>query len=73
MKASASRSTAAAVAVHFTLGHSRAMMAAAVLNQKLGTLLRMHEQAFQQLGGVPRKILYDRMRTVWQEIGERAD
>jgi transposase len=57
----------------FTLGHSRAMMAAAALDQKLGTLLRMHEEAFRQLGGVPEEILYDRMKTVWQEIDERGE
>ena len=57
----------------FTLGHSRAMMAAAALEQKLGTLLRMHEEAFRQLGGVPEEILYDRMKTVWQEIDERGE
>jgi hypothetical protein len=27
----------------------------------------MHEEAFQQLGGVPKEIFYDRMRTDWQE------
>jgi len=48
----------------FTLGHSRAMMAAAALDQKLGTLLGLHEEAFEQLGGGPEDILYDRMRTV---------
>jgi len=57
----------------FTLGYSRAMMATAALNQKLGTLLRMHEQAFEQLGGVPLEILYDRMRTVWQETDDRGE
>lgn len=57
----------------FTLGHSRAMMAEAALEQKLGTLLRMHEEAFRQLGGVPQEILYDRMKTVWQEIDERGE
>lgn len=31
------------------------------VDQKLGTLLRMHEEAFRQLGGVPTEILYDRM------------
>lgn len=31
----------------FTLGHSRMMMAEAALNQKLGTLLKMHEEAFR--------------------------
>jgi len=51
----------------FTLGHSRMMMAEVALNQKLGTLLRMHEEAFRQLGGVPEEILYDRMKTVWLE------
>ncbi len=49
----------------FTLGYSRRMMAEAALDQKLGTLLRMHEEAFRQMGGVPEEILYDRMKTVW--------
>jgi transposase len=57
----------------FTLGHSRAMMAQAAVDQKLGTLLRMHEEAFRQLGGVPEEILYDRMRTVWLDIDERGE
>ena len=57
----------------FTLGYSRAMMAEAALDQKLGTLLKMHEEAFQQLGGVPEEILYDRMKTVWVEIDERGE
>ena len=42
-----------------TLGYSRRMMAEAATDQKLGTLLRMHEAAFQELGGVPEEILYD--------------
>jgi transposase len=33
------------------------LMAEAALDQKLGTLLRMHEEAFRQLGGVPEEIL----------------
>jgi len=41
----------------FTLGYSRTMMAEAALDQKLGTLLKMHEEAFRQLGGVPEEIL----------------
>lgn len=57
----------------FTLGYSRTMMAEAGFNQRLGTLLRMHEAAFHQLGGVPREILYDRMRTVWQGTDERGE
>jgi len=31
----------------FTLGYSRRMMAEAALDQKLGTLLRLHEEAFR--------------------------
>ena len=42
----------------FTLGYSRRMVAEAALDQKLGTLLRLHEAAFQQIGGVPEEILY---------------
>ncbi len=57
----------------FTLGHSRAIMAAAATDQKLPTLLRMHEQAFRQLGGVPQEILYDRMKTVLEGVDERGE
>jgi transposase len=57
----------------FTLGYSRMMTAKAALNQKLGTLLRMHEAAFAEMGGVPEEILYDRMKTVWQETDERGE
>jgi transposase len=56
-----------------TLGYSRMMMAEAVLDQKLGTLLRMHEEAFRQLDGVPEEILYDRMKTVWLETDSRGE
>jgi len=34
----------------FTLGYSRAMMVEAALDQKLGTLLKMHEEAFPPVG-----------------------
>jgi transposase len=57
----------------FTLGYSRAMMAEAGVDQKLGTLLRMHEEAFRQLGGVPEEILYDRMKTVWLGTDDRGE
>ena len=57
----------------FTLGYSRMIMAEATVDQKLGTLLRRHEEAFRQLGGVPEEILYDRMKTVWLEIDERGE
>ena len=56
-----------------TLGYSRVMMAEAATDQKLGTLLRMHETAFQQWGGVPEEILYDRMKTVWTGTDERGE
>lgn len=56
-----------------TLGYSRMMMAAAATDQKLGTLLRMHEAAFEQWGGVPEEILYDRMKTVWTGTDERGE
>lgn len=56
-----------------TLGYSRMMMAEAATNQKLGTLLRMHESAFRQWGAVPEEILYDRMKTVWTGIDERGE
>lgn len=56
-----------------TLGFSRLLISEAVLDQKLGTLLRLHERAFQQLGGVPQEILYDRMKTVWKEVDERGE
>ena len=49
------------------------MMAEASTDQKLGTLLRLHEEAFRQLSGVPEEILYDRMKTVWLETDERGE
>jgi len=48
----------------FTLGASRAMFADVALDEQLGTLLRLHEAAFEALDGVPQEILYDNMRTV---------
>jgi transposase len=56
-----------------TLGYSRRMMAEAATDQKLGTLLRMHESAFQEWGAVPEEILYDRMKTVWTGTDERGE
>ena len=56
-----------------TLGYSRRMMAAAAADQKLGTLLRMHEAAFQQWGAVPEEILCDRMKTVWTGTDDRGE
>jgi len=44
------------------LGHSRYLWARFVEHQDLQTVLRCHMQAFEALGGVPREILYDRMK-----------
>lgn len=56
-----------------TLGYSRRLWAEAALDQKLGTLLRMHEAAFDEWGAVPEEILYDRMKTVWLGSDERGE
>ena len=47
--------------------------AEAATDQKRGTLLRMHEAAFEQWGYVPEEILYDRMKTVWTGTDERDE
>jgi len=56
-----------------TLGYSRRLFAEAATDQKLGTLLRMHESAFFAWGAVPDEILYDRMKTVWTGTDERGE
>jgi transposase len=56
-----------------TLDYSRRLMASAAVDQKLGTLLRMHESAFYECGAVPDEILYDRMKTVWTGTDERGE
>jgi transposase len=56
-----------------TLGYSRAMYADLALHQTLPTLLRLHEAAFVALGGVPREILYDWMKTVALGTDERGE
>jgi transposase len=45
------------------LGFSRLIWARFVVHQDLATVLRCHVAAFEALGGVPREILYDRMKT----------
>ena len=57
----------------FTLGSSRGMFAAAARDQTLPTLIRMHEEAFMYLGGVPREILYDNMKTVAEGRTDRDE
>ena len=53
------------------LGFSRYLFGRFVLHQDLETLLRCHVMAFERFGGVPRTVLYDRMRTA--VIDEDAD
>jgi hypothetical protein len=50
------------------LGHSRLIWARFVLHQDMQTVLRCHMAAFEAIGGVPKEILYDRMKTA--VIGE---
>ncbi|ASP89516.1 IS21 family transposase (plasmid) [Sinorhizobium meliloti] len=50
------------------LGYSRLIWARFVMHQNLPTVLRCHVAAFDAIGGVPREILYDRMKTA--VIGE---
>jgi len=56
-----------------TLGCSRAMFAGITEDETLPRFLRMHEEAFQELGGVPKEILYDRPKTVVLGIDERGE
>jgi len=53
------------------LGYSRLILACFVPHQDLGTVLRCHVAAFQALGGAPREILYDRMKTA--VLGQDVD
>lgn len=47
-----------------TMGYSRASYVEFVSDMKVATLIGCHEHAFAALGGVPRKVLYDNMKTV---------
>lgn len=53
------------------LGFSRLIWARFVVHQDLQSVLRCHIAAFESIGGAPREILYDRMKTA--VIGEDAD
>jgi hypothetical protein len=52
------------------LGFSRLIWARFVVHQDLATVLRCHVAAFQALGGVPRELLYDRMKTAVTREGD---
>jgi len=47
-----------------TTGYSRASYVEFVSDMKVATLVGCHKRAFAAFGGVPRKILYDNMKTV---------
>ncbi|MDB5746492.1 MAG: transposase [Massilia sp.] len=47
-----------------TMGYSRASYVEFVGDMKVTTLIGCHERAFAAFGGVPRKVLYDNMKTV---------
>jgi len=53
------------------LGYSRLIWARFAYRQTLQTVLACHKSAFEAIGGVPREILYDRMKTA--VIGEDED
>jgi transposase len=53
------------------LGFSRLIWAQFVVHQDLQSVLRCHVAAFTAIGGVPREVLYDRMKTA--VIGEDAE
>jgi transposase len=56
----------------YVLAHSRRLCGEFVLHQDLQTLLRCHVAVFNELGGVPREILYDRMKSAVQADGGEA-
>jgi transposase len=47
-----------------TLGYSRASHVEFVTDMKVETLIECHQRVFTELGGVPRRLLYDNMKTV---------
>ena len=47
-----------------TLGFSRMSFVEFVTDMKVKTLIECHNHAFEYFGGVPRKVLYDNMKTV---------
>ena len=53
------------------LGYSRLIWARFVVHQDLQSVLRCHNAALEAIGGAPREILYDRMKTA--VIGEDPD
>lgn len=54
---------------HFKLSHSRAFLVRAYLLQTHEMLFDAHHHAFRVLGGVPRRGIYDNMRTAIDRVG----
>jgi hypothetical protein len=54
---------------HFKLAYSRAFILRAYLQQTHEMLFGAHNHAFRVLGGVPRRGIYDNMRTAVDKIG----
>ena len=54
------------------LGYSRLIWARFVVHQDLATVLRCHVAAFEALGGAPRELLYDRMKTAVTGEGDEG-
>lgn len=46
------------------LSYSRAIYVDFALDMRMDTFLRMHERAFESFGGVPKKCLYDNLKSV---------
>ena len=58
---------------HFKLSHSRAFLVRAYLLQTHEMLFDAHHHAFRVLGGVPRRGIYDEMRTAVDRVGRGKD
>ncbi len=58
---------------HFKLSHSRAFIVRAYLLQTHEMLFDAHRHAFRVLGGVPRRGIYDNMRTAVDRVGRGKD
>ena len=58
---------------HFKLSYSRAFIVRAYPLQTHEMLFDAHNHAFQVLGGVPRRGIYDNMRTAVDRIGRGKD
>jgi transposase len=54
---------------HFKLSHSRAFIVRAYLLQTHEMLFDAHVEAFRVMGGVPRRGIYDNMRTAVDKVG----